>query len=239
MRARPDEAVEAFNHDAAHGGYVYATSDVLSTRLSRERMNEAIAAVADYRGKRVVDVACGDGTFTGLIADPGGATSVVGIDAAADAVAVAVERVGSEALSFDVGDASNLPYADDEFDVAQLRGVIHHFDRPQAAISEALRVARSTVILEPNGYNPGLKLYERLHPYHRAHGERSYTPRRLDRWVADAGGRVVRRMYVGLVPTFAPDWLAGVTKRCEKVVERTPLIRALACAQYVFVAERL
>jgi SAM-dependent methyltransferase len=238
VRAHPDEAVEAFNDDARHGGYVYTTSDALSSRLAIDRMTRAIDEIADLRGKRIVDIACGDGAFTNLLRDPGGAVHVRGIDFAAEAVAVARQQPANTSIEFDVGDASRLPYEDDQFDVAQLRAVIHHFERPREAIREALRVAPTMVVLEPNGNNPGLKLFERFHPYHRKHGERSYSPRTFDRWVREAGGRVVRRTFVGLVPVFFPERLTKIVKACEPAVEKTPLLRSVVCAQYVFVATR-
>jgi hypothetical protein len=37
---------------------------------------------------------------------------------------------------------------------------------------------------------------------------------------------------------FCPDWLARSAKCLEPIVERTPVLNALGCAIYVFVAER-
>lgn len=96
-------------------------------------------------------------------------------------------------MTFAVGSASGLPHSDGEFDLAYLRGVLHHMDRPIDALAEALRLAPLIVVVEPNGYNPGLKLLERVSRYHREHGEKSYAPRRLDRWVESVGGTVVAR----------------------------------------------
>jgi len=126
----------------------------------------------------------------------------------------------------------------DAFDVAVLRGVLHHMDRPLDALREALRVAPTAVAVEPNGLDPGLKVLERWSHYHVEHGERSDPRRRLDGWVAALGASVVRRQWVGFVPMFSPDWYARAAKRLEPVLERTPLLRAMACAQYIFTACR-
>ena len=113
------------------------------------------------------------------------------------------------------------------FDVAQLRGVLHHLDRPVDALREAMRVAPVIVVLEPNGYNLGLKAIEKLSTYHRDHGEKSYAPANLERWVRELGGRVVSRDWVGLVPYFCPDWFARTMKVIEPVVESVPLLNDL------------
>jgi SAM-dependent methyltransferase len=131
-----------------------------------------------------------------------------------------------------------LPYPDNSFDVALLQAVLHHVPEPIDIIREALRLAPEIIVLEPNGYNLGLKVIERTSSYHRAHHERSYSPRRLDQWVADAGGTVVSRRFVGLVPVFCPNWMARALRVVEPVVERVPLLRDTVCALYVFQAKR-
>lgn len=99
-------------------------------------------------------------------------------------------------------------------------------------------MASTVVIVEPNGLNLGLTLLERSSRYHVEHSERSYTRRRLDRWVFAAGGQPVRRQSIGFVPMFSPDCYARLAKRVEPLLERLPAVRALACAQYVLTARR-
>ena len=107
-----------------------------------------------------------------------------------------------------------------------------------AALREALRVAGRVVVVEPNGYNAGLKLLEKVSPYHREHGERSYPARRLDRWSEGMGARVVSRQFVGFVPMFSPDWYVKPAKALEPALERVPGVRQATCAQYIFTIAR-
>jgi SAM-dependent methyltransferase len=224
---------------AVRGGYVYTTDASLSSRLANARITDAIEALADLRGKRVIDIGCGDGTYSGELVSRGGAAEVVGVDPAQNAVELAQQRHGSDRVSFQEGSAYALPFEPDSFEVAQLRGVLHHVDDPVAALREALRVAPSVVVMEPNGYNPGLKLLERVSPYHREHEERSFSARRIDGWVRGVGGDVVARSWIGQVPMFCPDRLARIAKRVEPLTEATPGLRLVSCAQYVFAARRV
>jgi SAM-dependent methyltransferase len=229
-----DPYVEPFNADAVdNDGYRYTTNAPLSSQLANRRLTEASLEMASFRGRRVVDIGCGDGTYTAEVVEIGGASRVAAIDPAPAAVRLARERVDSGVVSLAVASAYALPYADQSFDVAYLRGVLHHMDKPADAIGEAMRVASAVVIVEPNGYNPVLKLLERYSTYHVEHGEKSYAPRQLDRWVQDLAGQVERHQFAGLVPMFCPDWMARVLKGVEPVFERIPGLRSIGCAVYV------
>ena len=181
----------------------------MSSRIANRRHSDAILAALDFRGKRVIDIGCGDGTYSVELYDRGRPVRVDGIDPAARAVETARKKAGARNITFEVGSAYEISRDDNSFDIAHLRGVLHHMDRPFDAIREALRVAPTIVLLEPNGYNIGLKLIEKLSRYHREHGEKSYPPSRLVRWARQSGGTVVYRRFVCVVPFFLPR-LAGL-----------------------------
>jgi hypothetical protein len=61
----------------------------------------------------------------------------------------------------------------------------------------------------------------------------------LDRWFKDVGGKVVAHSYIGLVPTFCPQFAARALKRIEPFVESIPLVKQVSCAQYVIRVEML
>jgi len=73
------------------------------------------------RGKRVLDVGCGDGRFALGVAPF--ATSVNGLDPDAEAIAAArktARKNGAGDVRFTVGAAQDLPYPDNAFDVVLL-----------------------------------------------------------------------------------------------------------------------
>lgn len=93
-------------------------------------------------GERVLDVACGTGNLA-LPAARHGAT-VTGIDIAPNLIEAACRACAAESLAirFDVGAAEALPYDDGAFDtVISMFGVMFS-GRPEAALSELLRVTR-------------------------------------------------------------------------------------------------
>jgi SAM-dependent methyltransferase len=229
-----------FNNDVvANKGFLYTTNAPLSSRLANGRLSEIAREKMPVAGLDLVDVGCGDGTYTlEFLELPVAPRRLVGLDPAAEAVRLASDRTKDPRVSFCVGSAYELPFAADEFHWAHLRGVLHHMEKPAVAIKEAFRVARQILIIEPNGYNPVLKVIEKASPYHRQHDERSYTSKKIASWIQAGGGRVVSVSHVGLVPFFCPAPAARLLKTFEPVVESIPGLRLISCAVSVIVAQR-
>jgi ubiquinone/menaquinone biosynthesis C-methylase UbiE len=232
-----EETIRAFDSDVdAHEGYVYTTNDRLSSRLARQRWVETVLGMTEMKGRKLLDLGCGDGYFTRYYYDTQDPASVVAIDPSANAIKSAIAKREGRQIEFSVGDGHSLPFEDKYFDLVLLQAVLHHDNDPADVVREACRLAHEVVILEPNGYNPALKLIEKVSPYHRQHKEKSYSPRAIDRWVAEAGGRVVVQKYSNLVPVFAPDIVARACKAVEPIVEAAPGLRTVCCAIYTIKA---
>lgn len=231
--------VDVFNRDVeANAGYLYTTNTRLSSRMATDRSTDVILKTEAFRGRNVLDMGCGDGFYTLRFFERGEPRTLVGADAADQAVKTASSRANGRDVRFVVADAHEMPFPDDSFDVVLVQSILHHDDDPAMMIREAFRLAPTIVIHEPNGNNPGLKLIEKLSTYHRAHNEKSYGSRQISEWIRTAGGSVMSRRYAGFVPMFSPDSLARAMKVIEPIVERLPLVNALGCAVCVLVATR-
>jgi SAM-dependent methyltransferase len=102
------------------------------------------------RGKTVLEIGVGAGTdFTNWVRNGAIAT---GIDLTERGVSLTKERLALEGLTADVrqGDAEDLPFDSDTFDIVYSNGVLHVPPDPARAIAEAHRV------LKPGGTFVGL-----------------------------------------------------------------------------------
>jgi SAM-dependent methyltransferase len=96
-----------------------------------------VAAVADVQPRRVLEVGCGWGELADWIARDTGA-DVIAVDLSPRMVELARTR-GVDAT---VADVQQLPYADEEFDVAVAAWMLYHVPDRERAVAELARVLR-------------------------------------------------------------------------------------------------
>jgi SAM-dependent methyltransferase len=98
------------------------------------------------KGLRCLDVGCGNGAFTEVLAARVAPSELVGVDPSDGQLAYARVRSGAEVAQFRVGDAQALPFPDGSFDAAIMALVISFVPDPARAVAEMARVVL------PGGY---------------------------------------------------------------------------------------
>ena len=109
------------------------------------RYSEPLAAqFADlagvHRGQRALDVGCGPGALTAMLASRAGTDAVSAVEPSASFVAAARERLPG--VDVRQSAAEQLPFPDDAFDVALAQLVVHFMTDPVAGLREMARVTR-------------------------------------------------------------------------------------------------
>jgi SAM-dependent methyltransferase len=160
-----------------HGGTTFVTPDgqvVTAARRSPEYFRETdrtlhqwnqpchdetgpfgrIFPYERYRGRRVLEVGCGQGGMAALWAERGALLTAVDLNP--DAIAATRERFAQRQLPGEIRqvDARQLPFADGTFDFAYSWGVLHHSPDLARSVGELMRVLR------PGG-EFGVMLYHR------------------------------------------------------------------------------
>lgn len=128
----------SFEHDSPGLAKTYDRVSDLQL-ASGQRLVERLAIT---EGERVLDVGCGTGRLTHLIADRVGASGIaIGVDPLEERINVARSRGG--AARFEVGRAEHLVgFEDASFDVVCMSSVLHWVADKHRALSEARRVLR-------------------------------------------------------------------------------------------------
>lgn len=114
-----------------------------SFHTSAERLQEVLELARPQRGDLVLDVATGTGNTAFALAPH--VRRVIGLDLTRQmleqARRVAAERAIAN-VDWVIGDAQQLPFADETFDVYVVRAAPHHFPDVDASMREAFRVLK-------------------------------------------------------------------------------------------------
>jgi ubiquinone/menaquinone biosynthesis C-methylase UbiE len=91
-------------------------------------------------GLRWVDIGCGNGAFTELLAELCAPAELHGIDPSEGQLAFARKRPGARIAEFHQGNAMQLPFPDHRFDAAVIALAIFYVPDPAKGIAEMARV---------------------------------------------------------------------------------------------------
>lgn len=131
----------------------YGKKSPAMAEFSKARVDVALDMIKSERGKtgnalRVLDVGCGDGTYSELISDMG--NEVYGIDIRPDRV----ERAKQKGVKASVADLTKaLPFKDEFFDLIYAAEVLEHIYDTEFFLQEAKRVLRKNgtlIVTVPN-----------------------------------------------------------------------------------------
>jgi SAM-dependent methyltransferase len=116
--------------------------------IDRREKRAVLSALGPVEGQDVLEIACGTGRFTVILAEQG--ADVVGLDISEPML----RRGRQKAAAADTrvewlrGDAARLPFPDDSFDSVLAMRFFHLADTPVAFLSELRRVSRERVVFD-------------------------------------------------------------------------------------------
>jgi ubiquinone/menaquinone biosynthesis C-methylase UbiE len=117
----------------------------VSGQIAFEHLHRYYFAKDFIKGRRVLDVACGEGYGSWILSET--AAEVVGVDIASDAISHARARYAAPNLRFIEGSAAELPFEDGIFDAVVSFETIEHLTFHREMMSEIKRVLKGNGIL--------------------------------------------------------------------------------------------
>lgn len=176
------------------------------------------------KGKSVLEIGCTYGALAPQYAR--NASDYTGIDISDKGIEKA-RTLGISNATFVVGDAHELPFEDQKFDVVIVNALLHHLDL-KVALEEINRVLRRGGTLyarEPLGTNPLINAYRNVTPKARTIDERPFS--RADLLLMRAKFEPRRETFFGFLSILsAPFGHAGaraVTIKIDNLLNNTPL----------------
>lgn len=92
--------------------------------------------------KSILEIGCGVGMTTELLAKKYPEASILGTDFDEDSVAIAKSKWHLRNVRFEQGDATRLPYPNEHFDAAFSILTLHHIEDFERAVAELARIVK-------------------------------------------------------------------------------------------------
>jgi len=152
--------------------------------------------VNDIGGDRVLEVACGTGRFAVELSESG--AEVTGVDISRPMLMKGVGKARERGLGVEFmrGDAKQLPFSDDTFDLVLGMRFFHLIDEPAAYLREMARVSKGRVVFDTFNRGSARVVYNRFLPM----GSRLYSEEEVREVVEGAGVELVERRDDFVVP---------------------------------------
>jgi len=202
--------------------------------IDRREKEAVLSAVGPVDGKRVLEVACGTGRFTTMLADQG--ADIVGLDISREMMEQgrrkASEAGVSDRVGFMRGDASRLPFPDDHFDSVVAMRFFHLMDDPALFMRELRRVSNEQVFFDTFNSQSFRVLYTWALPM----GSRLYSRGEVDGLLDAAGLRLANESHGFTFPygfyRNLPGSAADACRVVDEAVNGTPVGQAVASVSY-------
>jgi len=109
----------------------------------RQTLEYTLDALRLSGRESTLDVGCGTGEFEHMAIGRFPQLRITGIDVAPQMIAVAREKLADvPRVSFQVAQAEDLPFGQEEFDIVVCANMLHHVREPRQVLQECVRVLR-------------------------------------------------------------------------------------------------
>ena len=220
-----DEIAEAYDDKRFSGGGQFID------RREKTAVRNALGPVAD---KELLEVACGTGRFTVMLAQLG--ADIVGLDVSAPMLAQGRQKAQAvdvdNAVEFMRGDAAQLPFPDDHFDAVFAMRFFHLADRPVTFLQELTRVSAGPVLFDTFNLESSRLLYNWVLPM----GSRLYSRQAVESLLADAGVELVEAKHDFILPygfyRGLPTRIARPFRKLDRAIGSTAAGDRVASVSY-------
>src|SRR5262245_48612676 len=202
-------------------------ADLLELRAAvpqqRAMLNAYLSEIQLPNAAMALDVGCGTGAITRVLAEMPGVSKVVGVDPSP----VLIERArglgkGLPQLSFHAGDGRAVPFADESFDMVVFHTTLCHVPDPEKALYEARRALRAGgwLAVFDGDYMTTTVAIDANDPIQRAveamvanFVHNPWLPRRLSHILGSIGFAVTSLRSHGYTQTTEPQYMLTIVDR--------------------------
>jgi len=202
--------------------------------IDRREKQAVLDAVGPVEDKDILEIACGTGRFTVMLAERG--ANVVGLDISGPMLQQGREKAQRAEVAQNMelmrGDAGRLPFPDDSFDSVIAMRFFHLADQPASFLSEMRRVSRNQVFFDTFNRFTTRSIYTWALPM----GSRLYSRWEISKLLDSAGLTLTRADHDFAFPfglyREIPNRLASTLRDLDSTLIGSPLGKRLASVSY-------
>ena len=133
-------------------------------KYSYQCREDVVDLLEDLKFETLLDLDCGTGLLLEQIYDRLPEVKATGFDYGLERLEVAKERFKDKDINLDFGQAINLPYKDNSFDIVVSTTTFHHYQQPKKVLNEVYRVLKpgGTFIIGDTYMSSVLKYLNRI-----------------------------------------------------------------------------
>ena len=202
--------------------------------IDRREKQAVLDALGPVEDKKILEIACGTGRFTAMLADRG--ADIVGLDISGPMLQQGRERAQSagvaDSLEYMRGDAGRLPFPDDHFDAVFAMRFFHLADTPEEFLAEMCRVSNEQIFFDTFNRYSTRSLYNWALPM----GSRLYSEKEVIRLLGSANLRLVSAEHDWIFPyglyREIPNGVASGLRWIDGKIRQAPFGSDLASVSY-------
>ncbi len=202
--------------------------------IDRREKAAVVDALTPLEDTRILEVACGTGRFTVMLAERG--ADIVGVDiseAMLEQGRTKARAAGvADAIDFMQADAGRLPFPDGHFDAVFAMRFFHLAPDPEGFMSELRRVSAEQVFFDTFKRYSTRSIYNWALPM----GSRLYSEREVRELLVGADLELADASHDFVVPygfyRQVPGWVASPVRALDTAVGRSPIGDRLASVSY-------
>jgi ubiquinone/menaquinone biosynthesis C-methylase UbiE len=159
-------------------------------QYSHECRQDVVEALKEYSFNTLLDLDCGAGRMLEQIFDSFPDIQARGFDYSLERLAGARERLTGRDVDFDFGNAKQLPYEDNFFDIVVSTSTFHHYPYPTDVLEEIHRVLKpkGTLILCDTYLSAAMRTLNIVsRPINEVTDIRMYSEKKIWRMLGHAG----------------------------------------------------
>jgi len=202
--------------------------------IDRREKEAVLSALGPVEDKRILEVACGTGRFTVMMAQQG--ADIIGLDISPAMLTQGrqkAKQVGvDDHVEFMRGDAARLPFPDNHFDAVFAMRFFHLADRPVTFLRELRRVSKGQVFFDTFNLGSTRVIYNWLLPM----GSRLYSRRDVESLLADSELELLSEGHDFVLPygfyRQLPKGIARPFRQLDTALGDSPIGDTLASVSY-------